>query len=82
MGLAYELQCQTNTAPMANSLTITVDSMTYNITQQFINNMTYISEVTVSEFMGRNVLVQCDWSINGASFMGSDIIEGETVLLF
>ena len=76
-GLTYEVQCETNTVP--DTLTITVDSMPYNITQQFIGNTTYISEVTITEFTGADIIVQCIWNIDEESFVDYDIyiIEGE-----
>ena len=76
-GLTYEVQCETNTVP--DTLTITVDSMPYNITQQFIGNMTYISEVIITEFTGADIIVQCIWNIDEESFVDYDIyiIEGE-----
>ena len=79
-GLLYELQCQTNADP--DLLTFTISSVTYNATQQLMQNLTYyISEVEVTEFTGTDVTVYCNWSINGIIFTGSDVIEGKLVLM-
>ena len=78
-GLLYKLQCQTNADP--DSLTFTISSVTYNVTQQLMQNLTYISEVAVTKFTGTDVTVYCNWSINGIFFIGSDVIEGKLVLM-
>ena len=76
-GLVYELQCQTNADP--DSLTFVIGSTTYNATQHLMQNLTYISELAVTEFTGTDIIVHCNWNISGASFTGSDVIEGKVV---
>ena len=74
-GLIYELQCQTNAEP--DSLTFSIGSTAYNATQQLIQNLTYITELTVTEFIERDIIVHCNWTISGVSFTGSEVIEGK-----
>ena len=76
-GLIYELQCQTNAEP--DSLTFSIGSTTYNATQQLMQTFTYIRKLTVTEFAGTDITVHCNWTINGVSFIGSDIIKGKVV---
>ena len=73
-GLIYELQCQTNTEP--DSVTFSIGSTTYNATQQLMQNLTFIKELTVTEFTGKDITVHCNWNFGEASFIGSDVIEG------
>ena len=73
-GLMYELQCQTNAEP--DSLAFVIGTTTYNVTEQ---NRTYISELRVTEFTGKDIIVYCNWNIGGASFTGNDVIEGNLV---
>ena len=79
-GLIYELQCQTNAEP--DSLAFVIGSTTYNVTEQLVQNLMYISELTVTEFTGKDIIVHCNWNIGGASFTRSDAIEGKVVLVY
>ena len=74
-GLIYELQCQINADP--DSLTFVIGSTTYNITQQSMQDLIYMSELEVTEFTGTDVIVHCNWSISEVYFTGSDVIEGK-----
>ena len=47
-----------------------------------MQNWTYISELTVTEFTGADITVHCNWNIGGASFTGSDVIEGKVACLY
>ena len=75
-GFLYKLQCQTNAEP--DSLTFAIGSTTYDVTQQLVQTLIYISELTVTEFTGADIVVHCNWNISGVSFTGSSIIEGKT----
>ena len=79
-GLIYGLQCQTDAEP--DSLTFSIGSTVYNATQQLMENLTYIRELTVTEFTGADIIVHCNWSINDASFTGSAVIEGKFVCIY
>ena len=69
--MTYVLQCQTNTVP--DSLTITVGSMTYNITQPSLNNNLTISETDLG--VG-GTTVQCMWNVNGEDFVNDTTPRG------
>ena len=73
-GLMYKLQCQTNAEP--DSLNFVIDSMLYNATQQFLQNLTYISKLTVTDFDGVDIIVYCNWNVSKGTFTNCSIIQG------
>ena len=79
-GLTYELLCQINAEP--DSLNFTINSTIYNATQQFMQSLMYISELTVTEFGGTDIAVYCNWSVNGGNFANSSIIRGTCVMFY